>query len=98
MARYDVYAVRGGDFLVDVRAEAYDGLSRLVAVPLLAVHKAPTPIAGLNPVLVFRGASYVLMTQYITSVPRQRLGIPVDNLDACWDDILRALDFLITGF
>lgn len=97
MARYDVYAIRDSEFLVDVRAEACDGLSRVVAVPLLAVRTAPAPIVGLNPILAFRGSSYVLMTQYITSIPRQRLGAPVDNLDAHWDDILRALDFLITG-
>ena len=38
------------------------------------------------------------MTQLVASVPRKGSGPLVGNLEPCWDDILRALGFLFTGF
>jgi hypothetical protein len=52
----------------------------------------------LNPVLDVDGAFLVLMTQLIAAVPRKEFQFPVTNIAQYRDEIIRALDVLLTGF
>ena len=98
MARFDVYSDADGVLSVDVRADGLHPIRRLVLIPLLPVAAAPLPIDRLNPVVIVRGAKLVLMTQYIASVPKSDAGTKVDNIELYWDEIMCALDVLLTGF
>lgn len=98
MARFDVYAMkRGGALVVDCQADLLDGLKTRVVVPLLAEGEAPTPARHLNPVFAIDGERYVLMTQFLSAVEVRELGAKVGSLDGDGEQVLRALDFLLTG-
>lgn len=97
MARFDVYARSPAGLFVDVQADRFQYLRRLLLVPPLPVETGPPPIRDINPVLVLNGRSYLFMAQYIASVPRIDFHDPIENLDRYWDEITRALDVLLTG-
>ena len=99
MARFDVHRVAGGrGFLLDVQADHLSGLPSRVVVPLLPPSVALPAISDLNPVLRVGDRDVVMMTHYLTAVPRRELGRAVDTLAAEGDTITRALDLLLTGF
>ena len=99
MARFSVYAGvgRGEGFVVDVQATLLDALSTRVVIPLLPADSGPT-IRDLNPVVDIGGRPFVMMTQELSAVPRVLLKRSVGSLDAWRDEIVRALDVLLTGF
>ena len=58
MARFDVYANRGGlGFLLDVQADLMTRLNTRMVVPLLPLDAAPTPATRLNPIFEVQGRS-----------------------------------------
>ena len=67
-------------------------------MPILPHDHAPRPHRDINPLVTFDGQQYVLMTHHIASVPRQHFRQATGNMTHAWDDITRALDFLLTGF
>lgn len=101
MGRFDVYAMPGlgrTGYVLDVQANHLQDLNTRVVVPLLLPKEAPTPARGLNPAFYIDGQPHLMLTQFIAAVPAKELKQPVTSLDACSDDILRALDMLLTGF
>jgi toxin CcdB len=67
--------------------------------PLLPTHAAPpVPAKTLNPVVLIDGVEYGLMTQNLATVPLSRLRAPVGPLAAHRDEIVRAIDALLSGF
>lgn len=101
MARFDVYPMPGqgrDGFVLDVQADLLARLRTRVVVPLLPQPKAPPPIRDLNPVFEIDGKPYVMVTQSLASVRTAELQGAIASLDARHDDIVRALDTLLTGF
>ena len=99
MARFSVYAGLGpGEgYVVDVQAPLLDELSTRVVIPLLPADGRGT-IRDLNPVVDIDGRPFVVMTQELSAVPRTLLKRSAGSLDAWRDEIVRALDVLLTGF
>lgn len=102
MAQFDVHPLpgrRGGrGYVVDVQADLLDHLATRVVVPLLPTDAAPPPVAVLNPVFGIGGERHVLMVQTIATVPRRELDRPpVASLEDRRDEIIRALDKLLSG-
>jgi len=99
MARYDVYPnPDGAGYLLDVQADLLDTLNTRVVVPLMPVKQAPKPAKGLNPIFVFHGDEYVMVTQLLAAVLRSLLKIPIANLSDDFADITNALDMTFQGF
>ena len=101
MARLDVYPLPGSGgrgYVLDVQADLLAHLGTRTVVPLLPVDTVPPPIRDLNPIFVINGATYVLLTQAIATVPGKELGMRVMSLAAEHDQITRALDMLLLGF
>lgn len=99
MARFDIYHDPDGyGYLIDVQSDLLDGLNSRVIVPLMPPETAPTPGRGLNPRIDVAGREYLMVTQYLSSVPASLLKTPVGNLSAHQDEVTRALDFLFQGF
>jgi toxin CcdB len=98
MARFAVYAGigRGEGFVVDVQASLLDELSTGVVIPLLPADSGRI-IRDLNPAVEIDGRPFVVMTQELSAVPRALLKRSVGSLDAWRDEIVRALDILLTG-
>lgn len=103
MAQFDVYrnpnrsAAGAIPFLLDVQSGFLSDLATRVVVPLAKANDAAKPMRRLNPRLRVEAREVVMMTDWMAAVPVAALGAPVASLAASRDDIIAALDFLITG-
>ncbi|MGO9173226.1 MAG: CcdB family protein [Rhodomicrobium sp.] len=101
MAQFDVYrfAPRGAGFtlVVDVQNKLLDGLATRVVAPLYPLQAKDKPILRLNPVTVIEGRRYYLAIQEMSALRVKALGAAVTSLEAQRDEIVAAIDFLITG-
>ena len=101
MARFDVYRLAGrgeARFVLDVQADLLDELGTRIVVPLLSQKVAPKPAKRLNPVFVIDDRSFVMMTQFMAAVPECDLKKVVTSLSLYQDEIIQAIDLLLTGF
>lgn len=99
MARFDVYANRGGaGFLLDVQADLITKLNTRVVVPLLPLDLAPAAADRLNPNFEINGVKVSMVTQFIAAIPNSELTALVVNLDGESDAIFSAIDFLHHGW
>ncbi len=99
MARFDVYANRGGaGFLLDVQADLITRLNTRVVVPLLPLDAAPIPADRLNPIFEVQSTKVAMATQFMAAVPHSELSLFITSLDRESDAIFSAIDFLHHGW
>jgi len=85
-------------FLLNVQSDLLEDLVTRVVVPLYE----PAAIEGgiierLTPCVEINGAPYIAVTPELAGVPLKLLGAPVADLANHRQDVVAALDFLITG-
>lgn len=104
MAQFDVH--RNGNpgsadefpLLLDVQADLHDGLRTRLVVPLARLDRKSGPIIkDLMPLLTVAGVEYAMITPQAAGIATRLLGERVDNLSARRQDIIAALDLLLTG-
>ena len=103
MAQFDVH--RNPDpatasftpYLLDIQADLLDHLATRVVIPVLR-QNALKPATRLNPVIEIAGEPYILGTASLAAIRSQDLGDFVASLSTHRDDIIAAVDFLVTGF
>lgn len=101
MAQFDVYANANMEtkervpYLLDIQHDLLDGLSTRVVIPLVVGMK---PVTHLNPVFVVDGQKVSLSTAEMSGVPLRVLGAKVTSLEKLRQEIIGAVDFLVTGF
>lgn len=101
MAQFDVYefAPKSGG----LRLVAYlqngllDDLATRLVAPVYPLRRGAKMILRLNPILQIGGERYYLATQEMAAVRVQVLGTKVAVLNSYRDEIIAAVDFLITG-
>ncbi|MDN2482637.1 CcdB family protein [Vibrio agarivorans] len=85
-------------YFVDVQCEILDTLNTRLVIPLTPVEmlekKAPTHLC---PVIHIDEGDFVILTHQIASVPTKILRDPVNDLSTFRNEIITAIDFLITG-
>ncbi len=85
-------------FFVDVQSEMLDTLNTRLVIPLTPVEmlekKAPTHLC---PVIHIDEGDFVILTHQMASVPAKILRDPVNELSTFRNEIIAAIDFLITG-
>ena len=83
---------------VDVQSEMLDTLNTRLVIPLTSVEmlekKAPTHLC---PVIHIDEGDFVILTHQMASVPTKILRDPVNDLSTFRNEIIAAIDFLITG-
>ncbi|NGP52008.1 CcdB family protein [Thioalkalivibrio sp. XN8] len=85
--------------LLDVQNDLLAELGTRVVVPLAPATRLPAPpMTQLTPVLRLEGTDYVMLAPQLAGIPRRLLGESVADLSSRRDDILAALDFLVTGY
>jgi toxin CcdB len=102
MAQFDVHRNPGRHseripFVVIVQSTLYDDYRRRVVVPLVnksSLGKVTNP--RFNPTFRIKGQSVVLHPLEIVSVAKENLGERVGTLEGDGDDIIAALDELLT--
>jgi toxin CcdB len=101
MGQFDVHEnPRGGRYplLVDVQAEVLSRLATRVVVPMTALKRyGGKPISRLNPTAKVRGVEYVIVVQELATIPASALGGKVTSLVTRRDELVAALDLLLTG-
>lgn len=99
MARFDVYRNSAGEgFLLEVQADLLSHLNTRVVVPLLPSGGELQPARGLNPVFEIEGGRFVMVTQFLATVPISLLKAPMARLGAFRAEITTALDMLFQEF
>jgi toxin CcdB len=86
-------------FLLDVQSDLLAELGTRVVAPLAALSSLPArPMTRLMPVFRINGADYAMVTPQAAGIPRRLLDEPVTSLSGEREEILAALDFLLTGY
>jgi toxin CcdB len=104
MAQFSLYknldksSSKAYPYLIDVQSDLLSDLDSRMVIPLTPVSmldtKAPTHLC---PVIHLEEGDLVILTQQMTSVPANILKEEVNDLSAFRNEIINALDFLITG-
>jgi len=102
MAQFDVHRNGGRHkdvipFVVVVQSSQFDGYRRRVVVPLVrASTVGKTELPHFNPTFRIRGMAVVLHPLELVSVPVAQLGPKVGSLGAAGQQIIAALDELLS--
>ena len=92
-------ASRGIPFLLDIQADLLGGLATRLVVPLYRRDACTgNLLAGLMPAFEVAGETCVAVIPEMASVPAKCLGNEIADAGARRNDILSALDLLISGF
>jgi len=85
-------------YLLNVQSDLIEDLRTRVVAPLYpaAAMKGKT-IRTLMPSFDVEGKQYVMMTPQLAGIPKKLLGASVADLSGKRDEIIAALDLLITG-
>ncbi len=84
-------------YLLDVQADLLGDLQTCVVVPLTAADKNKA-ISRLTPILTVEGTGYLMLTPQLAGIMRKELGKPVATLSDARNEIIGAIDFMVTGF
>jgi toxin CcdB len=86
-------------YLLNVQADLLSDLQTCVVVPLTAADKnKDKAISRLTPILTVDGAEYLMLTPQLAGIMRRELGNPVTTLSDARNEIIGAINFLVTGF
>jgi len=99
MARFDVYKnPDASGYLLDVQADLLEYLNTKVVVPLMLKNEAPSPAKRLNPTFLVGEEQVIMVSQFISAVPKSILKMPVTSLEAHDIEIIDAIDMVMQGF
>lgn len=104
MAQFDVY--RNPDkasaatvpFLIDVQSDYLSGFTTRVVVPLAVSEQVGQSAKRLHPQFQIEGAGMIMLTERLAALPKAALGREITSLAKYRDEIVTALEFLVTGF
>ncbi|MDV3455452.1 CcdB family protein [Sphingomonas sp. HF-S4] len=100
MARFGIYQARtSSTLLLDCQSDLVD-LGRRLMVPLLPEAEAETPaqLRGLHPIFSIQGERFVMATHPMATVPEREIGAKLVSLSHEADQIIRAIDYLLSGY
>jgi len=84
--------------LLDIQSNLMEGLGTCVVVPLCpAAAMKGRLIKALMPVFEIDGRQYAMLTPQLAGISKQQVGAKVADLSRHRDEIIAALDLLITG-
>lgn len=85
-------------YLIDVQTTLLTDLETRVVIPVALKSKfGKGIIKNLNPLITINKKEYVIITQQISGIPSRQLGSSVCDCLSLRQEILSAIDFLITG-
>ena len=93
MNQFDVIEVQG-ELGVVVESHLLAPAKTVVAIPLMTDYPAGR---FLNPTITVGGVSRVLATRLISSIPKGLAKPTGENVAGCRDEIIRAIDVMISG-
>lgn len=103
MAQFDVYlnkslkSKKEIPFLLDIQSDLLSALNSRIVVPLINKNFIK-PIKYLNPILMVENNAVIMSTAELASTPISSLDQKIISIKEQRNEIVSALDFLITGF
>ncbi|MFA7554533.1 MAG: CcdB family protein [Spongiibacteraceae bacterium] len=104
MKQFDVYTNTDKDtnktypFFVDVQSALLDTLNSRVVIPLTPASKSDNSYPNnLCPIVKIKNKNYALLTHQLTSISVSFLKKNESSLISSRDEIIGAIDFLVTG-
>ena len=101
MSQFDVhrYTLPGSRvaLAVDLQNKLLEGLATRLIAPLRLLSEMDRPVLRLNPVVEIEGKRYFIALQGAATVRVKALGAKVASLENRRDEIVAAIDFLVTG-
>ena len=103
MPQFDVFRNPSADgedgfpYVLVVQSDLLEHLNLRVVVPLVRAEVVDPPLPRLNPRFRVGGESVVMATTLIGGLPARTLRDPIGNLAERRDEIIGAIDMLITG-
>lgn len=104
MAQFDAVENRSGfltdavPYFLDIQNDFISGTGTRVVVPLRLTTRAGPLIKRLNPVFEIGNKQVAMMTLEVASLSNSAFGRTIGTLEAEHDEIIAAIDFLISGF
>ena len=99
MAQFDLHRLANRPGLViDCQSDLLGHMDSRLVVPLRPRAAMPPVATRLNPLFSIDGEEHMMVTQSAGAIRRAELAEVVASLDNRRDEIMNALDFLITGF
>jgi len=101
MAQFDIYENKNTrtnketPYLLDIQNDILKSLSTRVVVPLVLNMK---PAKILNPTFEIKGLELTMSTAELAGISTENLGLVVCSVEDKRDEIISAVDFMITGF
>lgn len=86
-------------YLLDVQSPLLETLETRLVIPLASrsVFNG-REIRNLTPVVTVKGDEYLVMTPQMAAISRKNLGALMEDCSAHRNDVVAAIDFLVTGF
>jgi len=85
-------------YLLDVQSDLIEDLGTRVVVPLCSASAMQGKlIKTLMPVIEIEGMQYAMLTPQLAGISKKQMGAKVSDLSHQRDEIIAALDLLITG-
>lgn len=84
-------------YILDVQSNLLSHLATRVVVPLVRSRDFGPRVPGLNPAFQVDGMAVVMSTAELGGLYSRELGETVGSLAVVRDDIIGALDYLLTG-
>ncbi len=104
MAQFRVYRNPGADsrsrfpLLLDIQSDLIGALETRVVVPLAPAGKESRWVTVLMPIFDIDGKRYAMCTPQLAGVAKAGIGAEVADLASRRDEVIAALDLLISGF
>ena len=85
-------------YLIDVQSTLLSDLETKIVIPLAVKEKFfKGIIKNLNPIIEIKNKEYILLSQQMAGIPINQIGSPICECLSERNQILSAIDFLITG-
>lgn len=84
-------------FVVVLQSELLDRLATRVVAPLIPQDRIGAPLRTLNPVIQIGDTAYCVMPQLVATLTLGELGVRIGSLAMHRDEIVRAVDALLSG-
>jgi toxin CcdB len=96
-AQFDLYRLTDGTMVVVLQSDLLDQLNTRLVAPLIPATKLGRVMATLNPEVTLGADRYLLMPQLAATLTVAELGTRIGSLALLRDEIVRAMDALLSG-
>ena len=104
MSQYHVYenlnekSKKMYPYIIDVQSTLLSDLESRIVIPVILKEKIGKGIIkNLNPKIIIKKREYIILTQQLAGIPKSQIGLSICDCLSDRNEILSAIDFLITG-